>query len=202
MDAFSRLQLEEDTGKLFNTITDIPTPSLTKGVMRNWLGIARHTHTVSPAWPRCKENTSFMKAHTMGVNEFQTLLPVHLLKTGRHSYSPSNRTIVTRVIHTPGPLNHSIKCMLSLVESTLLGSAAGTNDTGRALVMYQMQLPTVKSKIMPLSDTLEILYEGMYNLPMPEGTGTPIDITITMTWVYNEGKLGVLQRNDTNIIPA
>jgi len=193
MDAFSRLQMEEDTGKQFNNITDIPTPSLTKGARRTWLGIARDTPTISPAWLHCGEHTSFMEAHTIGVNEFQTLLPVHLHKTGRHIYSPANGTIITRVIHTPVLLNHSMKYMLSLVESTLLGSAAGTTNTGRALVMYQMQLPTIKSKIIPLSDTLEIKYEGMYDLPTPEGT-MPVDITITMTWVYNAAKSRVLQR--------
>jgi len=185
--------MEEDTGKQYNNNTDIPTPALTKGVMRTWLGTARDTPTVSPAWLHCGEHTSFMEAHTIGVNEFQTLLPVHLHKKGHRIYSPANGTIITRAINTPGLLNLSTKYMLSLVESTIVGSAAGTTNTGRALVMYQMQLPTIKSKIIPLSDTLEIKYEGMYYLPVPEGT-TPVDITITMTWVYNAEKSRVLKR--------
>jgi len=38
MDAFSRPQFTEDTGKIFNGPIDIPTLFLTKGCLRDWRG--------------------------------------------------------------------------------------------------------------------------------------------------------------------
>jgi len=98
--------------------------------------------------------------------------------------------------------------MLKLLESTLLGPAAGTDTTGRRLVAYQVQMPmkrnktdnrmnTDNSKITKLSETLEIVYEGIYDLLGLQGGPVPIDITITitMTWVINkQRKSRVAQR--------
>jgi len=89
--------------------------------------------------------------------------------------------------------------MLMLLESTLLGAAAGTSETGCRLVTYQMQMPTKdketdNSKIRELSETLEIVYEGMYDLFNFLKEPVPIDITITLTWVINRHSSGVYQR--------
>jgi len=187
MDAFSRLQLEANTGKIFNGPKDIPTMLLTKGYQRDWLGDAlKSTPTIFQPWQHHNEDTHFMTAYETGANEFQTLLPVNILKKGRNRYSPPNGMVVTRVVHTPGPLNQGTKYMLSLLEGTLLGTAAGTRTTGRALIMCQMQMPKKhreanNSKIRALSDTLEIIYEGTYKLP-PKETEMPVNIIITLTW--------------------
>jgi len=90
---------------------------------------------------------------------------------------------------------------MKLVESTLLGPAAGTAETGRRLVAYQMQIPMTgpnkeidNSRITEVSDTLEIVYEGMYNLIELQKEPAPIDITITLTWVINQRGSGVYLR--------
>jgi len=66
---------------------------------------------------------------------------------------------------------------------------------------YQMQMPTKgpnkeidNSKITELSDTLEIVYEGMYNLLDLQKGPAPIDITTTLTWVINRRSSGVYKR--------
>lgn len=61
--------------------------------------------------------------------------------------------------------------------------------------MYQMQIPQKQeevdnSKIRALSDTQEIVYEGIYNLPQGR---TLIGIIIALTWVINKPKLGVFE---------
>jgi len=161
MDAFSRLQLEEDTGKIFYAPADVPTPLLTKECQRNWLGAAiQPTPNVSPTWRRYDKAIPFMTAHATGTQEFQTLLPANIVKKGRNRCSPPNGMVVTNDVNTTGP-NHSLGCMISLLVSTLLGTAAGTSTTGRTLIMYQMQIPKKQdevnnSKIRALSDTLEI----------------------------------------------
>jgi len=61
-----------------------------------------------------------------------------------------------------------------------------------------MQMPTKgpnketdNSKIIELSDTLEIVCEGMHTLLSLQKGPTPIDITITLTWVINKRSSGV-----------
>jgi len=61
-----------------------------------------------------------------------------------------------------------------------------------------MQMPTKgpkketdNSKMMELSDTLEIIYKGMCNLLSLQKRPAPIDITITSTWVINKRSSGV-----------
>jgi len=86
--------------------------------------------------------------------------------------------------------------MLMLLESTLLGAMAGTRKTGRRPVTYQIQMPMKNkeadnSKIRELSDALEIVYKGAYDVL---GKKVPIDIIITLTWVVNRQSAGVFQR--------
>jgi len=92
---------------------------------------------------------------------------------------------------------------MKMVESTLLGPAAGTDKIGRRLVAYQMQMPMTSkgpttevdnSRLTEISETLEIVYEGMYILLGFQKTPTPIDITITMTWIMNNRNSGVFDR--------
>jgi len=90
--------------------------------------------------------------------------------------------------------------MLMLLESTLLRAVAGTGETGRRLVTYQMQMPTKdkatdNSKIRELSDTQEIVCKGMCDLFKYLKETAPIDITIALTWVINRSSLGVHQRH-------
>jgi len=47
------------------------------------------------------------------------------------------------------------------------------------------------SKITELSDTLEIVCEGMHNLLGLQKGPAPIDITTTLTWVINRRSSGV-----------
>jgi len=110
-----------------------------------------------------------MTAHKAGTNEFQSLLPINIRKTGLHTFSPPNSTVITTNFH--GSVTTGKEPMLKLVESTLLGPVAGTDEIGRRLVAYQMQMPTKgpnkeidNSKITEVSDTLEIAHEGMHKL--------------------------------------
>jgi len=65
-------------------------------------------------------------------------------------------------------------------------------------------MPTMKNKepdngeIRELSDTLEIVYEGTYDLLEKK---VPIDITITLTWVINRRSSGVFQRYKNHPYP-
>ena len=199
MDAISRLQFSEDNWRIFNSPDHTPTVQLTKGTERDWLGnpINPPRQQVSHAWWNFDDDTDFMIAQEAGTNEFQTMFPIHLRKKGPNSFTPPNGKVVTTGIQGPA----GIEPMMKLVESTLLGPAAGTNDTGRRLVAYQMQIPTKgpnkevdNSKIKEVSDTLEIVYKGMYTLLDIQKGPAPIDITITMTWVINKRSSGVYQR--------
>jgi len=131
-----------------------------------------------------------------GTNEFQTLFPINIRKTGRNPLSPPNGKVVTTRVQGPA----WTEPMMKLVESTLLGPAAGTDEVGRRLVAYQMQMPMKgkgrnqevdNSMITEVSETLEIVYEGMYNLIELQKEPAPIDITITLTWVRNKPSSGV-----------
>jgi len=140
-----------------------------------------------------------MTAHKAGTNEFQSLLPINIRKTGLHTFSPPNDTVITTNFH--GSVTTGTEPMLKLVESTLLGPVAGTDEIRRRLVAYQMQMPTKgpnkkidNSKITEVSDTLEIVYEGMYKLLEIQKEPAPIDITTTMTWVINKRSSGVYER--------
>jgi len=201
MDAFSRIQFREDNGRRFNGPNDIPTILLTKGSIRNWLGkqINPPSPQVSYTWWNFDDETQFMTVHETGTNEFQPLLPTNIRKKGRYPFSPHNGTVITTSAN--GSATTGTEPMMKILESTLLGPVAGTNETGRRLVAYQMQMPTKgpnketdNSKIMELSDTLEIVYEGMYHLLSLQKEPAPIDITITMTWVTNKRGSGVYQR--------
>jgi len=204
MEAFSRLQFREDNGKLFNDNDDIPTILLTQGCVRDWLGapitpIPNAFHNLSPAWGTYCDDTNFMTAHETGTNEFQTLLPINICKKGLYALNPPNGTVITASLTAPGSITHGTEPLMMLLESTLLGPAAGTDTTGRRLVAYQMQMPktrnkTDNSKITELSETLEIVCEGKYELLGLQKGPTPIDITITMTWVINKRNSGVYQR--------
>jgi len=194
MDAFSRIQLREDTGKWFKPPSDIPTSSLTKGCLRDWLGAQRNPHTtISPAWKQYKATTPFMEAHTTGINEFQTLLPVNIHVKVNEPYSPPNGLVISRNTEITRYLqNRGTGWMLRFVENTLLGAAAGTDESGRALLMYHMQMPPHHKNIRPLSETLEIVYTGKYS-PIPS-KDKHLDIIITMTWVINPKGSGVKER--------
>jgi len=197
MDAFSLVQLQEDTDKRFKSSTDIPTPLLTKGCFRDWLGVKRDPPTtISPTWQQYSEITPFMEAHTTGINEFQTMLPVNITVNVNGNYRPTNGIVISRNSTFPTPLrNRGYGWMLRLVESTLLGSAAGTDESGRALIMYQMQMPSKDDKLRIRSETLEIAYTGKYDLPATP-QAKPITIITTLTWVSNLQKLktGVKER--------
>jgi len=204
MDAFSCLQFCENNGNLFNGPDDIPTILLTQGCVHDWLGapippIPNTFHNLSPAWGNYDDDTQFMTAHETGRDEFQTLLPTNVCKKGQYPLNPPNGTVITTSLAATGSATHGTKPMMMLLESTLLGPAAGTNTTGRRLVAYQIQMPTKRnetdnSKITELSETLEIVYEGTYELLGLQEGPTPIDITITMTWVINKRSSGVYQR--------
>jgi len=197
MDAFSLIQLQEDTDKRFKSSTDMPTPLLTKGCFRDWLGAQRDPPTtISPTWKQYSEITPFMTAHTTGINEFQTLLPVNITVNVNGHYSPPNGLVISRNSAISISLqNRGTGWMLRFVESTLLGAAAGTDESGRALIMHQMQMPSQKEKIRPLSETLEIVYTGKYDLPA-HSQAKPINIITTLTWVINpkKSKTGVKER--------
>jgi len=161
MDAFSRLQFRENTGKICNGPKDIPTLLLTKGCLRGWLSAPLPpTPVISHTWQNCEDDVPFTAVHETGTNEFQPLLPANIGKIGRNPFSPPNGTVVTTSVVTPVLTTTGTDSMLMLLESTLLGAAAETSETGRRLVTYQMQMPTKdketnNSKIRELSDTLE-----------------------------------------------
>ena len=94
MDAFSRIQIREDNGRVFNRPNHTPTVYLTKGTARDWLGRPVHPpiQQVSHAWWNFDDNTDFMIAHEAGTNEFQPLLPINIRKKGLHTLSPPNGT--------------------------------------------------------------------------------------------------------------
>ena len=204
MDAFSRLQFCENNGKLFNNSEDIPTIQLTQGCVRDWLGdpippIPNNFHNLSPAWGTYDDDAHFMTAHKTRTNEFQTLLPINFCKKGLCALTPPNGTVITTSLAATGSAPHGTEPMMMLLESTLLGPAAGTDTTGRRLIAYQVQMPTKRnktdnSKITKLSETLEIVYEGTHELLGLQEGPTPIDITVTMTWVTNKRSSGVCQR--------
>ena len=197
MDAFSRIQFQEDTDKIFNGTRDCPTRLLMKGCVRNWLGAPiLHNPNVSRVWhTEYNDNTSFLTVQETGTNEFQTLLPVNIRKKGRYPFSPPNGKVVATSITTTGFASQGTEPMMMILESTLLGPAAGTSTTGRKLIAYQMQMPKAgSSKIVELSETLEIVYEGMYELHDLQKAPVPIDITITLTWVINRHNSGVYLR--------
>ena len=199
MDALSRMQFREDNWRIFNAPNHTPTIQLTKGTNRDWLGnpINAPTQQISHPWWNFDDNTDFMIAQEAGTNEFQTLFPLHFRKKGRNSFTPPNGKVVTTGIQGPA----WTEPMMKLVESTLLGPAAGTNETGRRLVACQMQIPTKgpnkeidTSKIKEVSETLEIAHEGMCTLQDYQKGPAPIDITITQTWVINKRNSGVFKR--------
>jgi len=165
-----------------------PTIYLTKGTNRNWLGRPVHPpiQQVSYEWWEYDEDTDFMKAQEAGTNEFQTLFPINIHTTGQNPFTPPNDKVVTTRIHGPT----WTEPMMKVVESTLLGPAAGMDEVGRRLVAYQMQMPMKgkgrnkevdNSMITEVSETLEIVYEGMYTLLAFQKEPVPIDITTTMT---------------------
>jgi len=201
MDAFSRIQFREDNGRLFNGPNHTPTNLLTKGTVHDWLGRPVHPpiQQVSHAWWNFDNETHFTTVHETGINEFQTLLPIKIRKTGRHPFSPPNGTVITTNVE--GSITTGTEPMMKLLESTLLGPAAGTDEIRRRLVAYQMQMPTKgpnkeinNSKITEVSDALEIVYKGMYNLLELQKEPAPIDITTTLTWVINKRSSGVYTR--------
>jgi len=147
---------------------------------------------VSLDWWNFDNDTDFMTAHEAGTNEFQTLLPIHIRKTGPNPFSPQNGLVTTTKVN--GLITTGTEQMMKLLESTLLGPAAGTDTVGRKLVAYQMQMPMKgkgrnkevdNSKITEKSETLEIVCEGMYTLLEFQKEPAPIDITLTLTWVIN-----------------
>jgi len=140
MDAFSRIQFREDNWRIFNGPDHTPTIQLTKGTEHDWLGrpVNPPTQQVSHAWWNFDDDTDFMIAHEAGTNEFQTLFPLNIRKKGRNPLSPPNGKVVTTGVQSPT----GTEPMMKLLESTLLGPAAGTDETGRRLVAYQMQIPT------------------------------------------------------------
>jgi len=207
MNAFIRLQLGENTGKIFNGPKDIPTLLLTKGCLCDWLGAPLlPTPVISHTWQNYDDNAPFPTVHETGTNKFQPLLPANISKIGHNPFSPPNGTVVTTSVVTPGSTTTGTELMLMLLESTLLGTAAGTSKTGRRLVTYQMQMPTKdketdNSKIRELSDTLEIIYEGTYDFFGFLKEPAPINITITLTWVINRCSSGVYQLLANQISP-
>jgi len=140
-----------------------------------------------------------MKAQEAGTNKFQTLFPINIRENGRNQFTPPNGKVVTTRIHGPA----WTEPMMKIVESTLLRPAAGTDEVGFRLVAYQMQMPMKgkgrnkevdNSMITEVSETLEIVYEGMYTLLGFQKEPAPIDITITLTWVMNKRSSGVFER--------
>jgi len=183
----------------FSIPTYTPTIQLTKGTKRDWLGRPIHPpmQQVSHTWWNFDDDTDFMIAQEAGTNEFQTLFPLNIRKKGRNPFTPPNGKVVTTKIQ--GPV--CTEPLMKLVESTLLGPAAGMAETGRRLAACQMQIPTTgpnkeidNSRITEVSDTLEIVYEGMHNLMELQKEPAPIDITITLTWVINQRGSGVYLR--------
>ena len=188
MDAFSRIQFRDNHHRIFNGTNHTPTIYLTKGTNHDWLGRPVHPpiQQVSYEWWEYDEDTDFMKAQEAGTNKFQTLFPINIRKKGRNQFTPPNGKVVTTRIHGPA----WTEPMMKVVESTLLGPAAGTDEVGRRLVAYQMQMPMKgkgrnkevdNSMITEVSETLEIVYEGMYTLLAFQKEPVPIDITTTMT---------------------
>jgi len=180
LDAFSRIQFREDNGKRFHAAADTPVIELMQGCERNWLGtpippIPNIFHNLSPAWGSYYDDDDFMTVHETGTNEFQTLLPINFCKKGQNALTPPSGTVVSTSLAATGSATHGTQPMMMLLESTLLGPAAGTDTTGRRFVAYQVQMPTKRnktdnrkitdnSKITELSETLEIVYEGTYKL--------------------------------------
>jgi len=125
-----------------------------------------------------------------------TLFPINICTTGQNPFTPPNGKGVTTRLHGPD----WTEPMMKVVESTLLGPAVGTDEIGRRLVAYQMQMPMKSkgpntevdnSRLTEVLETLEIVYEGMYIILGFQKKPTPIDITITMTWVMNKRNSGV-----------
>jgi len=201
MDAFSRIHFREDKHRIFNGPDHTPTIFLTKGTHRDWLGRPVHPpiQQVSYAWWNFDDDTDFMIAQEAGTNEFQTLFPLNIRKKGRNPFTPPNGKVVTTGVQGPA----WTEPMMQIMESTLLGPAAGTDEVGRRLVAYQMQMPMKgkgrnkevnNSMITEVSETLEIVYKGMHTLLDFQKEPTPIDITITLTWVRNKPSSGVYER--------
>jgi len=130
MDAFSRMQFRGDNGRLFNGPNHIPTILLTKGSVRDWLGkqINPPSPQVSHTWWNFDDETHFTTVHETGTNEFQTLLPTNVRKKGRCPFSPPNGTVITA--NVDGSVTTGTEPMMKLLESTLLGPAAGTDEIG------------------------------------------------------------------------
>jgi len=202
MDTFSLIQFRDDSGRIFNHNNHTPKIFLTKGTQRDWLGRPVHPpiQQVSHNWWNFDNDTNFMIAQEAGTNEFQMLFPIHIRKTGRKPFSPQNGLVVTTKV---GSVTTGTEPMMKLIESTLLGPVAGTDEVGRRLVAYQMQMPMKgkgrnkvvdNSMITEVSETLEIVYEGMYTRLDYQKEPAPIDITITQTWVINKRNSGVYER--------
>jgi len=68
-----------------------------------------------------------MTVHETGTNEIQTLLPTNVCKKGRYPFSPPNGTVITTDVE--GLDTTGTEPMMKLLESTLLGPAAGTDAT-------------------------------------------------------------------------
>jgi len=67
-----------------------------------------------------------MEAQEAGTNEFQTLFPINIRVTGQNPFTPPNGAVVTTRIHGP----NGTEPLMKMVESTLLGPAAGTDEIG------------------------------------------------------------------------
>jgi len=130
-----------------------------------------------------------MQAHWKARKEFQTSLPANITKLAG---TPANGMVITTNVPTTRNGNGE-GWLINHFESTLLGDAAGTSHSRQKIIVYHMQMPKNavpdnKDKIATLSDTLEIACKGMFDLP--QGM-TPINITITLTWVFNNKDSGV-----------
>jgi len=122
------MQFRDDHHRIFNGADHTPTIQLTKGTEYDWLGRPIHPpiQQVSHAWWNFDDDTDFMIAQEAGTNEFQMLFPLNIRKKGQNPFTPPNGKVVTTKIQ--GPV--WTEPLMKLVESTLLGPAAGTDETG------------------------------------------------------------------------
>ena len=148
-------------------ITDVPVLVITKGARTDLMGELMETPTMDPKFRTFTARTPFAVVHTWMLTECPIAMPMHIVKDG----VPNNLRTQTRWQPRIGmilssDLRNSEHCTrnqqagytMSLVELQTLGVAAGTDDSGRRLVGYQMQRhkePDATKEIQ-ISDTVMI----------------------------------------------